>query len=115
MCDAIVLLISDRKGDRPIMFSHRLDEGLKSFGDHVDMIVCFWVGRFVTGDGSTKGNGVVNLGLGGMYRLKDGDSDSFNLRRRRGEAREVFLDLTGCRGGFLLVNILFECRKGAAW
>ena len=105
----IVLLISDRKGDRSIVFSHCFDEGLKSFCDHINMIICLWIGRFITGDGFTEGNGVVNLGLGRMYRFKDCDSNSFNLRRGRGEAREVFLDLTGCRGGFLLANIPFEC------
>ena len=91
------------------MFRHRLDEGLEFFCDHMNVISCFWVGRFVTDDGFAKSDGVVDLGLGRVYCLKDRDPDPFSLGRGRGEAREVFLDLTGCRGGFLLANIPFEC------
>ena len=109
MCDAVVLLVGDGEGDGSIMFSHRLDEGFESFCDHIDVVIRFRVGRFVTGNGFAEGDGVVNLGLGRVYRFKDCDSDSFNFRRGRGEAREVFLDLTGCRGGFLLANISFQC------
>ena len=115
MCDTVVLLVGDGKGDSSIMLSHCFDEGLKPFCDHVDVIVCLWVGHFVTDDGFAEGNGLVNLGLGRVYCLKDRDSDSFNLGRGRGEAREVFLDLTGGRGGFLLVSTPFKCRKGAVW
>ena len=71
MCDAVVLLVGDREGDRSIMFGHRLDEGFKPFCDHIDVVICFWVGHFVTDNGFAKGNGVVNLGLGRMYCLKD--------------------------------------------
>ena len=84
-----------------------LDERLKSFCDHMNVIGVLWVSCFIIGDGFTEGNGVINLGLGGVYHFKDRDSDSFNLRRGRGEAREVLLDLTGGRVGFLLVNIPF--------
>ena len=105
----IVLLVRDREGNRSIMLSHRFDEGLKPFCDHIDVIICFWVGHFVADDCFAKGDGVVDLGLARMYCLKDRDSDSFNLGGGRGEAREVFLDLTGCSGGFLLVNIPFKC------
>ena len=106
MCDAIVLLVGDGEGDRSVVFSHRLDKGLKPFCDHVDMVVCFWVSHFVIDDGFAKGNGVVDLGLGRVYCLKDRDPDSFNLGGR-GEVREVFLNLTGRGVGFLLVNIPF--------
>ena len=69
MCDAVVFLMSDGEGDSSIVFSHRLDEGFESFCDYGDVIV--WVGCFVADDGFAEGNGVVNLGLGGMYRFKD--------------------------------------------
>ena len=69
MCDAIVLLMSDREGDGSIVFSHRFNEGLESFCDHGNMIV--WVGCFVADDGFAEGDSVVNLGLGRMYRFKD--------------------------------------------
>ena len=105
MCDAVVLLVCDGERDGSIVFSHCLDEGFKVFCDHIDMVIYRWVVCFVTDDGFAKSDGVVNLGLGRMYCLKDQDSDSFNLGRERGEVREVFLDLTGCRVGFLLVNI----------
>ena len=109
MRDAIVLLVRDRERDGSIVFSHCLDEGFKVFCDHIDVVIYRWVGCFVADDGFAKGDGVVNLGLGRVYCLKDRDSNSFNLGRGRGEAREVFLDLTGCRVGFLLVNISFQC------
>ena len=107
MCDAVILSVGDGEGNSPVMFGHRFDEGFKSFYDHRDMVVRLWVGRSVAEDGSAKGDGVINLLLGRMYCLKDRNSDSFNLRRGRGEAREVFLNLTGCRIGFLLANIPF--------
>ena len=69
MCDAVVLLMSDGEGDSSIVFSHRLDEGLESFCDHRNVIV--WVGCFVADDGFAEGNGVVNLGLGRVYRFED--------------------------------------------
>ena len=71
MCDAVVLLMSDGEGDGSIVFSHCLDEGLESFCDHGNMIICFWVGRFIADDGFAEGNGVVILGLGRVYRFKD--------------------------------------------
>ena len=67
----IVLLVGDGKGDRPIMFRHCFNEGLESFCDHMNMIGCLWIGCFVTDDGFTEGNGVINLRLGRMYRFKD--------------------------------------------
>ena len=109
MGDAVVLLVCDRERDGSIVFSHCLDEGFKVFCDHIDVVIHRWVGCFVADDGFAKSDGVVNLGLGRVYCLEDRDSDSFNLRRGRGEVREVFLDLTGCRGGFLLANIPFKC------
>jgi len=69
VCDAVVFLMSDGEGDSSIVFSHRLDEGLESFCDHGNVIV--WVGCFVADDGFAEGNGVVNLGLGRMYRFED--------------------------------------------
>ena len=107
--DAIVLMVCDRETDRSIVFGHCLDEGSKVFCDHIDVVIYRWVVCFVTDDGLTKSNGVVDLGLGGVYCLKDQDSNSFNLGRGRGEVREVFLDLTRCGVGFLLVNISFQC------
>ena len=95
------------KGDGSIVFCHCSNKGFEVFRDHINMVICVWIGRFVTDDGFTKSDGVVDLGLGGVYCLKDRDPDSFSLGRGRGEAREVFLDLTGCRVGFLLVNIPF--------
>ena len=109
VCDAIVFSVCDRERDRSIVFSHRLDEGFKSFRNHIDVVICCWVGCFVAGDGFAKSDGVIDLGLGRVYCLKDRDSNTFNLGRGRGKAREVFLDLTGCRVGFLLVNISFQC------
>ena len=67
----IVLLMGNGKGDRSIVLCHRLDEGFEIFRDHINMVSCLWVGRFVTDDGFTEGNGVVNLGLGRMYRFED--------------------------------------------
>ena len=91
------------------MFCHCFDEGVEHFCDHIDMVIRLWVSHFITDDGLAQGNGGINLGLGRVCCFKNYDSDSFNLRRGRGEAREVFLDLTRCRGCFLLVNIPFEC------
>ena len=71
MCDAVILLVGDGEGDSPVMFSHRFDEGFKSFCDHRDMVIRFWVGRFVAEDGFAKEDGVVNLLLGRVYRFKD--------------------------------------------
>ena len=113
--DAIVLLMGSGKGNRSVMFRHCLDEGFEFFCDHMNVIGCLWVSHFVTDDGFAEGNSVVNLRLGRVYRFKDLNSNSFNLGGGRGKAREVFLDLTGCRVGFLLANISFQCRKGAAW
>ena len=109
VCDAIVFLVCDGERDRSIVLSHRLDEGFKVFCDYIDVVIRHRVGCFVADDGFAKSDGVVNLGLGRVYCLKDQDSDSFNLGRGRGEAREVFLDLTGCGVGFLLANIFFQC------
>ena len=109
MCNAVIFLVGDGEGDRSVMFSHCFDKGLKPFCDHIDMVICLWVGCFVADDGFAEGNGVVDLRLGRVYHFKDQDSDSFNLGRGGGEVREVFLDLTGGRGGFLLANIPFEC------
>ena len=53
------------------MLRHCLDEGFESFRDHINVISSYWVGRFVTEDGFTEGNGVVDLGLGRVYRFKD--------------------------------------------
>ena len=69
--DVIVLPMGNGKGDRSIMFCHHLNEGFKSLRDHMNVISCFWVDRFVTDDGFTEGNGVVDLGLGRVYRFKD--------------------------------------------
>ena len=107
MRDAIVFLVRDGERDGSIMFSHCLDEGFKVFCDHIDVVIHRWVGCFVADNGFAKSDSVVNLGLGRMYCFKDRDPDSFNLGRGRGEAREVSLDLTGCRVGSLLVNIPF--------
>ena len=71
MCDTIVLSMGNGKGDRSIMFCHRLDESFESFCDHINVISCFSVSRFVTVDGFAEGNGVVDLGLGRVYRFKD--------------------------------------------
>ena len=71
MRNTIVLSMGNGKGDRSIVFRHRLDEGFKVFCDHMNVISCLWVDRFVADDGFTEGNGVVNLGLGGMYCFKD--------------------------------------------
>ena len=67
----IVLPMGNGKGDGSIMFRHCLDEGFKFFCDHMNVISCLWVGRFVTDDGFAEGNGVVNLRLGRMYCFKD--------------------------------------------
>ena len=107
MCNAIVFSMGNRKGDRSIMFCHRLDEGFEFLCDHMNVISCLWVGCFVTDDGFAEGDGVVDLGLGRVYCLKNRDFDSFNLGGGRGKAREVFLDLTRCGVSFLLVNISF--------
>ena len=107
MRNAIVFSMGNGKGDGSIMFCHCLDEGFEVLRDHMDVVSCLWVGRFVTEDGFAEGDGVVDLGLGRMYCLKNRDSNSFNLGRGRGEAREVFLNLTGCRVGSLLANIPF--------
>ena len=107
VCDAVVLLVCDREGDRSIVFSHCLDEGFKVLCDHIDVVIYRWVGCFVTDDGFAKHDGVVNLGLGRVYCLKDRDPDSFDLRRGRGEAREVILNLTGGGCGSCLANISF--------
>ena len=69
MCDAVVLLMGNGEGDGSIVFSHRLDEGFESFRDHGDVIV--WVGGFVADDCFAEGDGVVDLGLGRMYRFED--------------------------------------------
>ena len=103
----IVLSMGNGKGDRSIMFRHCLNEGFEFFCDHMNVVSCLWVSCFVTDDGFAEGNGVVNLGLGRVCRFKDRDSNSFNLGGGGGEAREVFLDLTGRGVGFLLVNIPF--------
>ena len=95
MSDAIVFLVRDREGNGSIVSSHCLDEGFKVFCDHIDVVVSRWVGCFVADDGFAKSDGVVDLGLGRVYCFKDRDPDSFNLGGGRGEAREVFLDLTG--------------------
>ena len=71
MCNAIVLLVGDGEGNRSIMLSHHFDEGLKSFCDHIDVIICLWVGCFVTDDSFAESDGVVDLGLGRVYCLKD--------------------------------------------
>ena len=71
VCDAVVLLVGDGEGNSPVVFSHRFDEGFKSFCDHINVVICFWVGCFITDDGFAKGNGVINLGLGRVYRFKD--------------------------------------------
>ena len=107
MRDAIVLLVCDGERDGSIVFRHCLNEGFKVFCDHIDVVIYCWVVCFVTDNGFTKRDGVVDLGLGRVYCFKDRDPNSFNLGRGRGEAREVFLDLTGCRVGSLLVNIPF--------
>ena len=70
VCDAIVLSIGDGKGDRSIMFRHRFDEGFKVFCDHINVVSCLWVVRLITDDGFAEGNGVVNLGLGRVYRFE---------------------------------------------
>ena len=69
MCDAVVLLMGNGERDGSIVFSHRLDEGFESFCDHGNVII--WVGCFVADDGFAKDNGVVNLGLGRVYRFED--------------------------------------------
>ena len=71
VCNAIVLLVCDRERNGSIMFSHCLDEGFKVFCDHIDVVIYRWVICFVADDGLAEGNGVVNLGLGRVYCLKD--------------------------------------------
>ena len=107
VCNAIVFLVCDGERNGSIVLSHCLDEGFKVFCDYIDVVIHRQVGCFVADDGFAKRDGVVNLGLGRVYCLKDRDPNSFNLGRGRREVREVFLDLTGCGVGFLLVNIPF--------
>ena len=119
--DAIVLLVGDREGNRLVMSCHCSDDSVHIFSDHIDVVVPCWVVLFVAEDCFADTDSGVDLRAGGERGLKDLDSDSFNfVRRRGGEAGEVFLDLVRCRAGCLLANTPFEGREGvvvggAAW
>ena len=109
MGDSIIFLVGDREGDRLVMSCHRPDDGVHVFGDHVDMVIPLWIVLLVTEYRFADTNGGVDLRAGGERALEDLDSDSFDfVRRRGGEAREVFLDLVRRRAGCLLANTPFE-------
>ena len=43
------------------MFCHGFDEGVESFSDYIDMIVCCWVVFLIADNRSTECNGGVDL------------------------------------------------------
>ena len=91
------------------MLCHCFDEGVEPFCDHIDVVICRWVVFLVVHDGFAEGDSGIYLVARGECGFKDFDSDAFDfIRGRRGETREVFLNLVGCRAGCLLANTPFE-------
>ena len=59
--DPIVLLVSDREGDRFVMPCHRPDDGIHIFSDQVYVVVSLGVVLFVAEYRFAEGDGAVDL------------------------------------------------------